>query len=198
MSSLLEALEELKEDLGRHPVRIAAHSDIPFAVFRYPPSEEFSLRRHLRLLAVNLEKDCSRSVLFISLARLAWETAELFGIDDLFKTESLRGFDAAQRHIGQLLSSKDFKPAEESILEKTESLDPDSHCVFLVRSGGFSPAIHRTSALLGALENRTRVPMVLFYPGSLEFGTDLRFYDLPSQGGLGAYNYRVKIYGGGS
>ncbi len=198
MPSLADALAELKEDLGSRPVRIAAHSDIPFAVFRYSPEDEFALRRHLRLLAVNLKKDCSRSVLFVSLARLVWETAELFGIDDLFQTERLRGFDAAQRHLQSLLVSEDFKPAEESVLEKTASLDPETDCVFLVRAGGLAPAVLRTSALLGALENRTRVPVILFYPGSLEFGTDLRFYDLPSQGGLGAYNYRVRIYGGGS
>jgi hypothetical protein len=119
-------------------------------------------------------------------------------MDDLFRTEKLRGFDAAQRHLGQLLSSEDFKPAEQSILEKLASLDPDKDCAFLVRAGGFAPAILRTSTLLGALENRTRVPIVLFYPGHLEYGTDLRFYDLPSQGGLGAYSYRVKIYGGGA
>jgi hypothetical protein len=39
------------------------------------------------------------------------------------------------------------------------------------------------------------VPSVLFYPGSAEVGTDLRFYDLPVEGSLGVYNYRVKIYG---
>lgn len=198
MPSLVESLQELERDLGYTPVRIAAHSDIPFAVFRYSPSEEFSLRKHLRLLAINLEKDCSRSVHFISLARIAWETAERYGLDDLFRTEKLRGFDAAQRHLGQLLSSEDFRPAEQSILEKLASLDPDRDCAFLVRAGGFAPAILRTSTLLGALENRTRVPIVLFYPGHLEYGTDLRFYDLPSQGGLGAYSYRVKIYGGGA
>lgn len=196
MSSLAEYLQELKQDLGYNPVRIAAHSDIPFAVFRYRPSEEFPLRKHLRLLAINLQRDASRSVHFISLARIAWDTAALFDIDDLFQTEKLRGFDAAQKHLGQLLSSEDFKPAAQSILERTTSLDPDKDCVFLVRAGGFAPAIQRTSSLLGALENRTRVPIVLFYPGNLEFGTDLRFYDLPSRGSLGAYNYRVKIYGG--
>jgi hypothetical protein len=39
------------------------------------------------------------------------------------------------------------------------------------------------------------VPVVCFYPGSAEAGTDLRFYDLPVEGGLGVYNYRVKVYG---
>ena len=39
------------------------------------------------------------------------------------------------------------------------------------------------------------VPIVLFYPGSAETGTDLRFYNLPVDSNLGAYNYRVRVYG---
>ena len=196
MSSLAESLDELRADLAYNPVRIAAHSDIPFAIFRYSPSEEFVLRRHMRLLAITLQNDHSRTVRFISLARIAWETAELFGIDDLYKTESIRGFEAAQGHLRQLMSSEDFKPAADIVLDKIASLDPNKDCVFLVRAGGLAPFIQRTSTLLGALENRTRVPIVLFFPGRLELGTDLRFYDIPSHGGTGAYCYRVKIYGG--
>ena len=44
MSSLAEEIKILEADLGARPMRIAAHSDMPFAIFRYPPSEEFPLR----------------------------------------------------------------------------------------------------------------------------------------------------------
>jgi hypothetical protein len=40
------------------------------------------------------------------------------------------------------------------------------------------------------------VPMILFYPGTAEGRTDLRFMNLPERANIGAYNYRVKIYGG--
>ena len=43
---------------------------------------------------------------------------------------------------------------------------------------------------------RTMVPIILFYPGSVEGGADLRFMNLEDRPNLGAYNYRVKIYGG--
>jgi hypothetical protein len=195
MASLAESIKELEADLAARPIRIAAHSDMPFAILRYPPSEEFALRKHLRLLAIKLNQDHNRKVTFISIARLVWETVRKFGEEDLFKTESLRGFDAGQRHVNQLLTSPDFRPAADSVLEKMASLSPHKDVVFLVRAGGFAPYIYRTSQLLDGLHNRTLVPVVLFYPGSAEVGTDLRFYDLPVKGGLAVYNYRVKVYG---
>jgi len=81
------------------------------------------------------------------------------------------------------------------VLEKMLSLDPEKDVVFLVRAGGFAPYIYRTSQLLDSLHNQTLVPIILFYPGSAEAGTDLRFYDLPTKGSPGAYNYRVRVYG---
>ena len=80
-------------------------------------------------------------------------------------------------------------------MERIQPLDPTKHVVFLVRAGGFAPYIYRCSALLDSLVRRTMVPIVLFYPGSAETGTDLRFYNLPVDSNLGAYNYRVRVYG---
>jgi hypothetical protein len=195
MSSLVETIKQLEADLAARPMRIAAHSDMPFAIFRYPPHDEFALRKQLRLLAITLNQNHGRSVTFISLARIVWDTIHSFDKDDLFKTESLRGFDAAQGHLNQLLTSTDFRPAADSVIEKIGSLLPEKDVVFLVRAGGFAPHIFRTSHLLDTLHNRTLVPIVLFYPGSADVGTDLRFFDLPSEGSIGVYNYRVKIYG---
>lgn len=198
MSSLDNAIKVLESDLKTSPMRIAAHSDMPFAIFRYSPLEEFNLRKHLRLLSITLKNECGRHVSFVSLSRLVWETVDLFGEEDLYNTEKLRGFNAAQRHINQLLTSRDFKPAEDSVLEKISGLNPARDMVFLVRAGGFAPGIYRTSILLDMLHNRTSVPSILFFPGSAEAGTDLRFFDIPIHGGLGVYNYRVRIYGGRS
>ena len=195
MSSLAEEIKILEADLGARPMRIAAHSDMPFAIFRYSPQEEFGLRKHLRLLAIGLFQHHGLKVTFISLSRIVWETVRMFGESDLFETERLRGFDAAQKHVHQLITSRDFKLAAESVLEKMKGLTPEKNIVFLVRAGGFAPYIHRTSQLLDSLHNRTLVPVILFYPGSVEVGTDLRFFDLPVKGTPGVYNYRVKIYG---
>lgn len=195
MPSMVDSIKQLESDLAARPIRIAAHSDMPFAIFLYPPSEEFALRKQLRLLAITLNQNHGRQVKFISLAGVVWETIRKFGENDLFKTEALRGFDAAQLHLNKLLTSPDFQPAADSVLAKMVSLNPEKDVVFLVRAGGVAPYIYRTSQLLDSLHNRTLVPIILFYPGSAEVGTDLRFYDLPTKGSPGVYNYRVRVYG---
>jgi hypothetical protein len=195
MASLDDSLRQLETDLIAQPMRIAAHRDMPFAIFRYPPQEEFILRKQLRLLAIKLSQNRALQVSFISIAKIVWDTVHEFGESDLFETEKVRGFDAAQKHINQLLTSQDFRPAADSVLEKISMLTPDKDIVFLVRAGGFAPYVHRTSYLLDSLHNRTMVPVILFYPGSAQVGTDLRFFDLPTRTDLGVYNYRVKIYG---
>lgn len=196
MSSWADNLEQLKNDLTAQPMRIAAHKDMPFAIFRYDPGAEFLLRKQLRLLSITLQREHGRNVTFISLSRLVWEAIQAHGgTDYLFKTESTRGFQAAQQHINHLLTSPDFQPAAETLLAKIIALDQDKDIVFLVRAGGFAPGIFRVSVLLDGLHRHTKVPVVLFYPGSARVGTDLRFYDIPSDGNLGIYNYRVRVYG---
>ncbi len=195
MRSLVDSLLELEKDLSFRPHRIAAHSDMPYAIFVYPPTDEFPLRKQLRLLSIKLAQKHGRKVTFISISRLVWDTLRVFGLDDVYKTESLRGLPAAQQHIHQLITSPDFKPISDSVLEKLSSLSADNDVVFLVRAGGFAPYICRASWLLESLHNKTSVPVIFFYPGSAEVGTDLRFFNLPAKGGIGAYNYRVKLYG---
>ena len=194
--SLVDNLKILEADLVAQPIRIAAHSDMPFAIFRYAPSDEFTLRRQLRLLAISMEQKHRKHVTFISLSRLVWDVIrKQEGVEYLFKTEVLRGFRAAQEHINHLLTSKDFQPAPDALMEIMENLKPESNVVFLIRAGGFAPFIYRCSLLLDGLHRRTMVPSILFYPGSAAVGTDLRFFDLPVQGTPGVYNYRVKVYG---
>ncbi len=196
MTSLVECIKQLEDDLAARPMRIAAHHDMPYAIFCYRPADEFPLRKQLRLLAITLEQSHARRVTFISMARIAWDAVRACGgTDYLFKTETLRGFDAAQIHMNRTLSSTDLQPASDALIRKMEGLAPDKDLVFLVRAGGFAPGIYRCSALLDNLHGHTSVPTVLFYPGSAKAGTDLQFYDLPSQDKMGVYNYRVKIYG---
>jgi hypothetical protein len=196
VSSLAEGLEQLKNDLTARPMRIAAHQDMPFAIFRYAPNDEFPLRKQLRLLAITLQQEHGRKVTFVSLSRLVWDVvAEHGGTDYLYKTEITRGFHAAQQHVNHLLTSPDFQPASDALLSRMATLLPDQDIVFLVRAGGFAPGIFKASVLLDGLHRHTKVPVVLFYPGSARVGTDLRFYDIPADDNLGVYNYRVRIYG---
>lgn len=196
MSSLAAEIEILERDLAAQPPRIAAHSDMPFAIFRYDPGQEYELRAALRLLAIRLQENHQRRVTFVSLARFAWDAVRTHGgTEYLFRTEAARGFAPAQQHVNQLLSSPDFSPIADALASRLASLDPSSDVVFLVRAGAFAPFIYRCSVLLEGLHRKTMVPIVLFYPGSAGPGTDLRFYDIPVQDAVGVYNYRVSVYG---
>jgi hypothetical protein len=195
VSFLEQNLKELEHDLVAQPMRIAAHSDMPFAILRYDPHEEFALRRHLRLLTFSLAQNHHRTAVLISLSRLVWKIVERCeGTEYLFKTEQLRGVRAAQEHINHLLSSQDYRPIADEVMEHVQGLESARHVVFLVRAGGFAPYIYHCSALLDGLHRRTMIPVILFYPGRAVAGTDLRFYDLPVDTNAGAYNYRVKVY----
>ncbi len=55
MFSLKERIELLEQDLLAAPPRINVYHDLPFAILRYDPSEEWDLRREIKLLATRLE-----------------------------------------------------------------------------------------------------------------------------------------------
>lgn len=195
-SSLAETIRLLESDLSAGSTRIAAHSDMPFAILRYDPSDEYALRRHLRLLAHSLEQNRHWRVTFLSLAEFVWTAIRRHeGTDYLFQTERQRGFPLAQRHVQSLVSPGKFSPLAEQIIARVQSLTPAPDVLFLVRAGGLAPFIYRSSALLDELHHHIHIPTILCYPGNALVGTDLRFYDLPVEGSLGVYNYRVKVYG---
>ena len=196
MSSLDKTLKTLEEDLVATPLRISAYHDLPFAIFRYDPEDEFELRKQLRLFSFGLEQNHGKQVHFISLSRLVWKVIfDEQGLDYLIKVEKTRGFNAGQDHVNSLLSSPHFRPISDEVLKCFAELDPNKDLVFLVRAGGFAPVIYRPSVLLDELHQRTMVPIIFFYPGGAKGATDLSFYNLPSSGMAGAYNYRVKVYG---
>lgn len=196
MSSLEEYLKKLEEDLVADPPRISAYHDLPFAIFRYDPQDEYELRQRLRLFAFGFDQNHGKKVHFVSLAALVWKVIfEEQGLDYLVQVEKARGFKAGQDHVNNLLSSPHFRPISDEVLTCFEGLDPQQDLVFLVRAGGFAPVIYRPSVLLDELHQRTMVPTIFFYPGGARGTTDLCFFNLPGFGGVGAYNYRVKVYG---
>jgi hypothetical protein len=196
MSLLEKNLKKLAEDLVTEPPRISAYHDLPFAIFRYDPEDEFELRKQLRLLTFGLNQNHGKQVHFVSLSEIVWKViAEEQGLDYLIKVEKTRGFKAGQDHVNNLLSSPHFRPISDEVLKCFDGLDPKKNMVFLVRAGGFAPVIYRPSVLLDELHQRTMVPIIFFYPGGAKGSTDLCFYNLPGFGGVGAYNYRVKVYG---
>lgn len=194
MSSLENRIEELQRDLLAVPPRISAYHDLPFTILRYEPTEEFSARRQISLFATRLE-NAGRKVHWISIARMLWsaiETAE--GIEALAEEEQQFGFQRAQQTASTLLTDRSFFPLPDAIESRVAKLDPGADIVFLVRVASLGPSIYRSAKLLDEMHGRTMVPIILFYPGTLDGENSLRFMDLSGREQTGAYNYRVKVY----
>lgn len=193
MLSLKERIELLEQDLLAKPPRVSVYRDLPFAILRYDPREEWELRREARHLATRLGNH-GREVVEVSMADLLWEAIDATeGMEALVNLERSRGFEAAQEQVTTYLSDPDFRPLADLLAERLASLDPKRHIVFLLRAATMAPAIYHMSRLLDEMQGRTEVTTILFYPGSLEGTTGLRFMDLPDREAMG--NYRVKIYG---
>ncbi len=193
MLSLEERIDLLESDLKAVPMRISVYHDLPFAILRYEPDREWDVRRQAKQLKIRLEQT-GKQVRFLSLASLLWRAiAESEGLDAVVKLEKKRGYRVAQDQVTTYLSDPAWRPLPKMIADEVWGLDPAKHIVFLMRAGAMAPAIYHMSKLLDELHGKTLVPVILFYPGTLEGTTGLRFMDLKDREAMG--NYRVKIYG---
>jgi hypothetical protein len=193
MSSLAQRIELLEDDLMADPPRISAYHDLPFAIFRYDPEEEWALRREARLLATRLE-EAGRRVSTIPMSRFLWTAIERCeGIDAVVELEKEWGFLAAQEQVTTYLADRDWCPLARLVVEHLNRISGEAEIAFLMRAAVMAPGIYHMSKLLDEMQGKTRVTTILFYPGSIEGTTGLRFMALKDRDALG--NYRVKIYG---
>lgn len=193
MSLLRDRIERLESDLKAVPPRISVHHDLPFAILRYDPTEEWDLRRELRLLATRLEST-GKTVHVLRMSEFLWQAIEgTEGLQVLVGLEQSSGYPAAQKQVTTYLSDPDWMPLPTMLEKQLKTLDPAKDIVFLTRVAAMAPGIYLMSKLLHQMHGRTRVTSILFYPGSMEGTTGLRFMDLKDQYAPG--NYRVKIYG---
>jgi len=174
-------------------MRISVHSDLPFAIFRYDPEDEWQMREEAQRLGTRL-RGKGKQVVSISLGELMWEAIEASeGIDAIVELEKEHGFEMAQDQVTTYLSDPNWRPLPDALAEKLSACDPERHVAFLMRAAALAPSIYPISRLLDEMHGRTSVPAVLFYPGSIDGPTGLQFMGLPGRATLG--NYRVKIYG---
>ena len=193
MSSLKGRIEFLESELKAVPPRISVHHELPFAIFRYDPADEWDLRREVRLLATRLEAT-GKEVHVVPMSDFLWKAIdETEGLDEVVGLERSRGYAAAQDQVTTYLSDRDFRPLAGLLADRLERLPPAKSIAFLTRVAVMAPGIYHMSKLMDEMKGRTRVTTVLFYPGSIEGTTGLRFMDLKDREALG--NYRVKIYG---
>ncbi len=168
--------------------KLSAYHDMPYAIFRYDPTEEFELRRELGMLTTRLETRGKR-VVRISLAEC---------LDQAMRTvQPLEAWHSAEREMGtqtvvetvhNVLS--EYAPLVDLVAERLPAdQDPTRDVVLVTRTGALFP-VYRTFSLLEQLKGRIQAPAVLFYPGVLDGASGLRF-----MGVLEAeHNYRPKIF----
>ena len=195
MSSLKDSIAPLESDLKAVPPRISVYHDLPFAIMRYNPTDEWELRREIKLLATRLEavgKEVHIIPLWTALDKV-YEKDDDEGFEAIVALEKQRGYVEAQQQLTTYLSSKVWVPLWELLADRLAPINPENSVVFLTRVAAMSPGIFHMSMLLDKMHGRTKATTILFYPGSIEGTTGLRFMELKDRDALG--NYRVKIYG---
>lgn len=199
MSSLKDSIAPLESDLKAVPPRISVYHDLPFAIMRYNPTDEWELRREIKLLATRLEA-VGKEVHIIPMSELLWTALDKVyekdddeGFEAVVALEKQRGYVEAQQQLTTYLSSKVWVPLWDLLADRLAPINPEHSVVFLTRVAAMSPGIFHMSMLLDKMHGRTKATTILFYPGSIEGTTGLRFMELKDRDALG--NYRVKIYG---
>jgi len=181
----LEPLLALKDPRPR----ISAYDNLPFAIFVYPPEHEFGLNEEAGRLATRLGNTGKR-VTTVSLAERLWTALEREGyvIDELAKAERDSGWDAMATTLHDIL--RRTQPLEKLVAEQLPGdAKPERDIVLITRAGSLFP-FYRTSALLENLHGLVGVPTVLFYPGTLEGPSGLRFMGTLDP----EHNYRPRIF----
>lgn len=191
MSDLSKRLgETLEPILGRPDPRpgLSAYHDMPYALFRYDPEDEFDLRAQVTLLETRLVQKGKR-IHRISLAECLDEAlASQRPLPEWFAAEREQGVETVVETVHAVLS--EYAPLVDLVAARMpETPDPLRDVAFILRTGALFP-VYRTFSLLEQLKGRVHVPTVLFYPGSLDGASGLRF-----MGVLDAeHNYRPKIF----
>ncbi|MCK4269450.1 MAG: DUF1788 domain-containing protein [Methanogenium sp.] len=197
MSSLESRFANLESKLKKQPLKLNSIKTLPFLIFHYNPGDEWKLRRMVKNIGIQLENE-GRHIVYLSMEKLLWESlgaieqhSPIEGYNAVVKLEKDSGFLEAQDQIITYFSDNDRCPIVEQIAKRLESLDPKKHIVFLIHVAAMAPDLYQTHVLLDKLEGKTMVPIILFYPGSLDGITGLRFMDMRDREPMG--NYRVEI-----
>jgi hypothetical protein len=169
--------------------QISAYHDMPYAIFRYSPEDEYAVRKEVALLCTRLEQ-AGKRITTVSLAECMQSALEAEGIDTetLAGAEMSSGLEATVDTVHQVLSA--YRPLDELVAKRIpEDARPERDIVFIVRAGALFP-VYRTSSLLEQLKGKVQVPSVLYYPGELDGAAGLSFMGVMDA----EHNYRPKIF----
>jgi hypothetical protein len=191
-SSLVGRLKQTLEPVLELPdprQKISPYHDMPYALFRYDPEDEFELRKQVTLLETRLSQKGKR-VRRISLAQCLDAAMRLQRpLSEWFDAEREHGTNTVIDTVHAVLAGGDSPLVDLVASQLPEEGEPLYDIVFILRTGALFP-VYRTFSLLEQLKGRVHVPTVLFYPGDLDGAAGLRF-----MGVLDAeHNYRPKIF----
>jgi hypothetical protein len=171
--------------------RLSAYHDMPYAIFRYDPGDEFEMRKQVRLLETRLGQR-GKNVRRVYLAQcLEAAMATQRPLEQWFEVERELGTQAVVDTVHAVLSEPEYAPLVDLVASQLppEEDDPRREVVFILRTGALFP-VYRTFSLLEQLKGRVHVPTVLFYPGDLDGASGLRFMSVLDA----EHNYRPKIF----
>ena len=169
--------------------KISSYNNMPYAIFRYPPEDEFEVRVEITMLQTRLEQ-VGKRITRISLADCLTAALEAENITygQLATQEKSVGLSKVTETIHNILS--EYQPLDRIVLKRMPaSPDPTKDIVFITRAGALFP-VYRTSSLLEQLMGTIQIPAVLFYPGELDGAAGLRFMGILDA----EHNYRPKIF----
>jgi hypothetical protein len=137
MSSLKDSIAPLESDLKAVPPRISVYHDLPFAIMRYDPTDEWELRRENKLLATRLQA-VGKEVHIILMSEILWSALEKVhqkdddeGLEALIELEKARGYLEAQQQVTTYLSSKVWIPLWDLLAERLRSITTENSIVFV-------------------------------------------------------------------
>lgn len=161
---------------------------MPYAIFRYEPSDELAVRREITMLQTRLTQKGKR-VHRISVAECLRQAIDEEGpLADLIEAEKQEGASAVVETIHEILAN--HRPLVDLVAERVPTdANPLKDIIFITRVASLFP-MYRTFSLLEQLKGRMLVPAVLFYPGNLDGPAGLRFMGVMEA----EHNYRPKIF----
>jgi len=176
MLSLVEKFAELERMLLNHRKTLALHAGVPFVLLIYDPNEERRCQEEVAHLMTKLT-DVSIVVHEISVETFIFDHyADVGLLDKVFEKECAEPGDV-YRDL-----AKNYRPALiRHIIQAAEALDGQDAVLFLTQVAHLYPFL-RVSNLLQGLENRVKLPFVIFYPGE-ELDGELRFLCLENADG---------------
>jgi hypothetical protein len=191
MTDIEDRIKHVLEPLLGQPdprERLSAYHDMPYALFRYDPADEFALRKEITLLETRLGQKGKR-IVRISLAEcLDQSMRSQRPIEEWIAAEREQGIESVVETVHAVLA--EYSPLVDIVASRMpEEPDPFRDVVFISRTGALFP-MYRTFSLLEQLKGRVHVPTILFYPGDLDGPAGLRYMGVCEA----EHNYRPKIF----